>query len=110
MTGTMIGILIVVLSTVFDSCGEISMKKSRLDRARQVLWIATGVALFMVQIALYSLALRYLDVGVAFGIGSLSFVMVALLSKLLLGEAVTPIRWLGVCLIVTGIVLIGGDA
>lgn len=110
MTGTMLGIVFVVLSTVFDGCGEISLKRSRLDRARQVFWIATGVALFAVQMVLYSLALRTLGVGAAFGIGSLSFVLVTLLSKLLLGEAVTPIRWLGVCLIVTGTMLIGGGA
>ena len=110
MSASMIGLLLVVLSTVFDSLGEVSLKKSRLDRARQVRWIATGLALFTVQMALYSLALRYLNVGAAFGIASLSFALVALLSKVLLGEAVTPIRWLGIGLIVTGTILIGGDA
>jgi drug/metabolite transporter (DMT)-like permease len=95
---------------VFDSFGEVSLKKSRLDRTRQAYWIGAGVAFFIVQMGLYSVALRYLGVGAAFGIASLSFVMVALLSKFVLREAVTPIRWLGICLIVTGIVLIGGDA
>jgi multidrug transporter EmrE-like cation transporter len=110
MSATVIGILLVVLSTVFDSFGEVSLKKSRLDRARQAHWIGAAVAFFIVQMGLYSVALRYLGVGAAFGIASLSFVMVALLSKFVLREAVTPIRWLGVCLIVTGTILIGGDA
>ena len=110
MTGSMVGIFLVVLSTVFDSFGEVLLKKSRLDRVRQVMWIAGGLGMFGVQLVLYSLALRYLDVGAAFGIASLSFAIVALLSKLLLQEAVTPIRWFGVVLIVAGTVLIGGDA
>src|SRR5262249_8856147 len=110
MSGTMIGILLVVLSTTFDSLGEILLKKSRLEIPRQILWVASGIALFTVQMVLYTVALRFLDIGVAFGISSLSFVFVVFLSGYLLREVVTPIRWVGACLIVAGTLLIGANA
>lgn len=110
MTVTTLGIMLVVLSTLIEGVGEILLKKSQLDRARQVSWVLAGVVVFVVQMAVYTAALKFLDLGVAFALTSLSFVAVALLSKLLLGEAVTPIRWLGVALIVFGTVLIGAYA
>ena len=65
-------------------------------------WIGFGVAAYVLEILLYTCALRFLDVSVAFPLGSLCFVGVALLSKFLLGEAVSPARWLGVGCILAG--------
>ena len=107
MTQTMVGILLVVLSSLIEGIGEIFFKKSRLQRRRKSYWVLLGISVFVVQIAIYTAALRFLDVGAAFSIATLSFVYVALLSKLLLHEDVTPIKWLGVGLIVAGSILIG---
>lgn len=110
MTETAIGILLVVVSALIEGVGEIFLKKSRLQRRRQVLWITLGVSVFIVQMSIYTAALKFLDVGKAFALASLSFVSVALLSKWLLREAVTPIKWLGIALIVLGTSLIGAYA
>ena len=107
MTHTALGIALVVLSSFIEGVGEIFLKKSRLELQRQVFWIASGVSVFVVQMSVYTAALKFLDVGAAFAIASLSFVFVALLSKYLLGEAVTPVKWLGIALIVAGTSLIG---
>jgi multidrug transporter EmrE-like cation transporter len=69
-------------------------------------WVAAGVLLYGLEILLYTLALRRLEVSVAFPVGSLCFVGVAILSRLLLGEEVGTVRWTGVCCIVGGAVLI----
>ncbi len=70
------------------------------DAAR--VWIVLGVLAYGLEILLYTFALRHLDVSVAFPLGSLCFVGVALLSRLLLGEAVGRVRWLGIGLILAG--------
>jgi drug/metabolite transporter (DMT)-like permease len=57
------------------------------------------------EIFLYTLALHRLDVSVAFPMGSLCFVGVALLSKIFLGESVGTLRWLGVLGILCGTAL-----
>ena len=110
MTHTAIGILLVVMSSLIEGLGEIFLKKSRLQRRRQIFWVALGVAVFTVQISIYTAALRFLAVGAAFAIASLSFAFVALLSKWLLREEVTPIKWLGIALIMAGTSLIGAFA
>ena len=107
MTHAAIGIVLVVLSSLIEGIGEIFLKKSRLQRQRQIFWVGLGVSVFIVQMSVYTAALKFLDVGAAFAIASLSFVFVALLSKLLLRETVTPVKWLGIALIVAGTSLIG---
>jgi uncharacterized membrane protein len=58
------------------------------------------------EILLYTFALHLLDVSMAFPLGSLCFVGVALLSKMVLGETVGLIRWLGVGCILAGTVFV----
>jgi len=110
MTQASIGIVLVVLSSLIEGIGEVFFKKSRLQRQRQFFWVLLGVSVFVVQMTVYTAALKFLAVGAAFSIASLSFVFVALLSKFLLGEKVTPIKWLGIALIVAGTSLIGAYA
>ena len=65
-------------------------------------WIMLGVGSYCLEVFLYTLALHRLDVSVAFPLGSLCFVGVALLSRVFLGEAVGRTRFAGVALIILG--------
>jgi undecaprenyl phosphate-alpha-L-ara4N flippase subunit ArnE len=69
-------------------------------------WVILGLIAYGLEILLYTFALHLLDVSVAFPLGSLCFVGVALLSKMVLGEAVGRIRWLGVGCILVGTVFV----
>jgi multidrug transporter EmrE-like cation transporter len=104
------GVLLVVVSTMVEAFGQIFLKQSSLDSKRRLRWILLGVLVLMVEIVLYSGALRFLAVSTAFPITSLSFVMVTLLSRWLLGEEVAPLRWVGVGLILVGTSLIVAEA
>jgi len=110
MSPTALGVLLVVVSTMVEGFGQTFLKKSALDAARRNHWIVLGVAVLIVEVLLYSGALRFLAVSTAFPITSLSFVMVTLLSHWLLGERVTPLRWAGVGLILIGTSLIVAQA
>jgi DME family drug/metabolite transporter len=110
MSPTAFGVLLVVVSTMVEGFGQTFLKKSALDVSRRRYWIMLGVGVLIVEVVLYSGALRYLSVSTAFPITSLSFVMVTLLSKWLLGERVMPLRWLGVALILIGTSLIVAHA
>jgi len=46
--------------------------------------------------------LLFLDVGAAYAISSLNLISVTFMSRYLLREKVTRMRWLGVCLIFIG--------
>jgi len=110
MSPTAFGVLLVVVSTMVEGFGQTMLKQSSLDAARRLRWILLGVVILMVEIVLYSGALRFLAVSTAFPITSLSFVMVTLLSRWLLGEQVAPLRWVGVGLILVGTSLIVAQA
>ena len=106
MSGTALGVLLVVLSTLVEGFGQAFLKKSALDTARRHTWILLGVAVLIVEVLLYSGGLRFLAVSAAFPITSLSFVVVTLISRWLLGERVTQLRWIGIGLILIGTSLI----
>jgi drug/metabolite transporter (DMT)-like permease len=110
MTGTALGVLLVVVSTMVEGFGQVFLKKSALDISRRRYWILLGVAVLIVEVVLYSGALHFLPVSTAFPLTSLSFVMVTVLSRWLLGEMVAPKRWLGVGLILIGTTLIVAHA
>ena len=125
MTPRSIGILTLILAMAVESFAQMGLKigagggpgilsspyRERALRwpvtASARTWMAGGVSAYAVEIFLYTLALHLLDVSTAFPMGSLCFVGVALLSKVFLGEAVGPVRWLGVCCILAGTVFLG---
>jgi multidrug transporter EmrE-like cation transporter len=72
---------------------------------RPLTWKALGVLLYGLEIFLWTSVLHLLPVSVAFPMGSLCFVGVAILSKIFLGEQVGRVRWSGVLCIILGTVL-----
>jgi undecaprenyl phosphate-alpha-L-ara4N flippase subunit ArnE len=73
--------------------------------ARARTWTALGVVLYGLEVFLWTSVLHMLDVSVAFPMGSLCFVGVAVLSRLFLGETVGAVRWSGVICIILGTAL-----
>jgi drug/metabolite transporter (DMT)-like permease len=106
VTLTALGILLAVASTMVEGFGQVALKKSALDVMRRHIWIALGICVLSIEVMLYSGALRLLAVSTAFPLTSISFVMVTILSRWLLGEVIAPRRWLGVCLILVGTAIV----
>ena len=120
MTAAFTGVVVVVAATAVESVAQVCLKIGASSRPAAVAgqpggwqrrlpppaWVGCGVAAYVVEIALYTTALHFLDVSVAFPLGSLCFVGVTVLSRLLLGESVNRIRWLGIGLIIAGSVLL----
>ena len=67
----------------------------------QYLWLAMAgmVASFII----WPAVLAALDLSVAFPLGSMSFVLIPLLSIAFLGEEISALRWLGILVITVGI-------
>ncbi len=106
MTGTTIGILLVIVCAILEGLGQVFLKKSVLTRVRWFLWISAGIAVLALQSLVYTEALKFLDVSVAFTIGSLNLIAITLLSQWILREHVTRTRWIGVALIFAGAALV----
>ena len=71
---------------------------------RQVVW--AGLIAYALSSALWLVVLSRVELSVAYPLGSLSYVIVVFVS-LALGEVVSPLRWLGVALIMLGVWAIG---
>jgi multidrug transporter EmrE-like cation transporter len=114
-----IGMVCVLASSIIEAIGQLAFKRAANGSGssgvltglhtiiRSPWWIGFGVFCFLAEGTLFSVALRLLDVSVAFPAGSLTFVAIVLLARLWLGEAVGPRRWAGVTLIVMGTALLG---
>jgi drug/metabolite transporter (DMT)-like permease len=110
MTAATIGVLLVILCGVIEGVAQVFFKKSALAPDSRRLWIGGGVLLFIVQALIYTGALQFVEVSTAFPIGSIAFVVVAILSQRFLREPVTAPRWIGIGLIFVGVTLLAVHA
>jgi uncharacterized membrane protein len=70
-------------------------------------YVWLGVASLLTFFVAYMLVLTWADYSYVQPASSFSYAMVALLSYLLLGEAVSPMRWFGVAVICLGVLVVG---
>jgi drug/metabolite transporter (DMT)-like permease len=76
----------------------------------RVLWsgyIWLGIASLLTFFVAYMLILSWADYSYVQPSTSLSYATVALLSHFVLGELISPLRWLGVFVICTGVFIVG---
>jgi len=106
MTGTTIGIMLVVFCAFLEGLGQVLLKKSVLTKVRWFMWISAGVIVLALQALIYTEALKLLDVSVAFTILSLNLIAITVLSRWILREQVTRTRWIGIGLIFVGVALV----
>ncbi len=116
------GLVWVWLAMLVEAAGQIFFKRGAdtshqgthptalLRNAWRNGWIVAGIGCFGSEAILWTLALRKLPVSVAFPAGSVCFVFVALLSRMVLRERVGLERWIGITCILLGVALIGASA
>lgn len=120
MTLRLCGLLLVALSSLIEAVAQVAFKRAAQQTGeagglltglhavrRAPGWIGMGLACFVAEGLLFTVALRLMDVSIAFPAGSLTFVGVVVLSRVWLREGVGPRRWAGVGLIVGGTILLG---
>ncbi len=69
-------------------------------------WVALGVVLLISWFLTYTTALSWADLSYVVPTTSIGYVITALLSRLLLNEALSPARWAGTVLIAAGVILV----
>ena len=69
-------------------------------------WVLLSLGLAVLAALSWIAALSRLSLGAAYPFMSLSFVLVALLSALVLGESISVMRWAGIGVVVGGLILV----
>jgi drug/metabolite transporter (DMT)-like permease len=117
----MIGLLYVLTSIILESVGQISLKhaaeRNSVGRnvARMLLaaardkWLVAGIGCFILEFISWTLALQRLDVSLAFQLSSLTFIAVAVSSRIWLTEQIAGYRWIGLICIFLGNILVGAS-
>jgi len=117
-------LLILIVSVAFAFGGQLMLKAamneigrigaqelgspgSTLARAAREPKLWTGLVLFGVSALFWLVVLSRVPLSVAYPSVGMSYVFVVLFSRLWLHEQVPPLRWVGACVVVVGIVIIG---
>ncbi len=104
-------ILLVILSSVFTSIGQIFLKVGvqSITSISSIInfHLITGLFLFGIALLLLLQAYKNGELSVLYPIIALEYIWVVLLSNFLLGEAINNFKILGVVAIMIGVTLIG---
>lgn len=109
---SVLSFVMVILSTLFGAVGALFLKhgSKRLSFSisnQMKNWeLVLGVFLFVVGMAFFVVALRVENLAIIYPITSLSYVWIAFLSKKYLNEEINKYKWIGILLIVVGVVLV----
>lgn len=109
------GFLFIAGCLVLTVCGQLLVKKGTLVvsvdagiwAVASSWWVVGGLACAGFAALSWILALRRLDLAYAYPFMSLSFPMVAVLANFFLGEEISMRRWIGLGVVVLGLVIAG---
>jgi uncharacterized membrane protein len=113
MTGTpVISIVLVLTAAMIGSMGAVFLKLGAEHlrygwRNALNVKLAAGVALFLGSSVFYLLGIRRGELSVLFPMVSISYVLGAFWSKVFFGEQLTKAKFLGLALIMIGVVFVG---
>ncbi len=106
---TLTGFIVVAICIVLETIEQLSFRMAGRRRGMRYFYYAVpGAAVHLLGLAIWFLALKLVPLSVAMPFMAVAYVTVAFASKALFREAITPRRWLGIALVVIGVVLIGG--
>ncbi|WP_368544153.1 4-amino-4-deoxy-L-arabinose-phosphoundecaprenol flippase subunit ArnE [Enterobacter soli] len=105
----------LILASLLSCAGQLCQKqatrpaKSGRRGAHIALWLGLALMALGLGMLVWLVVLQRLPVGIAYPMLSLNFVWVTLAAKTLWREKVAANHWLGVGLIMVGIILLGGS-
>lgn len=122
ISGGSIGL--ILLSVAFAATGQVTLKVgmnkvgvisigsfdqilNALGKVATTPLVSLGLLFYVLAASLWLVVLSRVPLSLAYPMVAVGYVFVVLLSWALLGETVPPLRWLGLAVICTGVILIG---
>ena len=112
MTTSLLAIVLVVAGTLISAISPVWLKKASskkfdLKSVFTNYYLFGAVALYIIGLIVFIIALRIGDLSVLYPLASLSYVWANILSAKLLGERMNFQKWMAVALIICGAFFIG---
>jgi multidrug transporter EmrE-like cation transporter len=92
------------------SGGQLALNGDSLKQIASQIWVWAGLAIFAVSAVLWLFALSRANLSFAYPFAALGYVIIVVASIVFLDEHVQPLTWVGVALIIGGILLIAQGA
>lgn len=101
--------VLLVISTLLGAFGQLSFKAgvSESSTYELVAFVLLGFILYGISTVIYFYILSRTSLGWAYSFSGLSYLFTVVFAAVLLGEAISPLRWAGVIVIVAGVAMIG---
>ncbi|MBU1199348.1 MAG: EamA family transporter [Nanoarchaeota archaeon] len=116
MKKSYLAIIIIIICTIFTSLGQLFLKfgANKLELAFVPIItnipLIIGCALYGIGAIIMVFALKHGDLSLIYPFLSLSFIWVALLSLIFLGEHLVFMQWLGIIIIILGVIFVARGA
>ena len=108
-------ILLIVFASLLSCAGQLCQKQAAhhgllKGKWHLLFWLGLSVLLLGCAMLVWLRILQQVPVGVAYPMLSLNFIFIALAARWLWKEPVSVRHWLGICLIVAGVAVMGAWA
>jgi drug/metabolite transporter (DMT)-like permease len=94
------------MNQVTAASGTATLKLDSLKSMASNAFVVGGLVIFGLSAVIWLMVLSRASLSFAYPFASLSYLVIVLADRFVLGERVPPLRWAGVFLIMTGIVLV----
>jgi multidrug transporter EmrE-like cation transporter len=112
-------LLLILFVAVCDTAGEVLVKVGASETANipktfewlgftglLSVWVWAGIVCMITSLTSWMLVLKSVPLNIAFPLSNVVHVLVPLSSWWFLGETISPLRWGGIALVVTGLVVL----
>lgn len=110
---------LIILNDLLDSVAQLAMKKGLaetgigaitfqnifqfgiLSLSSWLIW--AGILIYIISFILWLVIIYRIDLSIAMPVGSAAYVFIPIMAIIFLHEHVSPVRWLGIALVILGI-------
>ncbi|MFA6320642.1 MAG: EamA family transporter [Candidatus Omnitrophota bacterium] len=110
---------LIILNDLLDSLAQLAMKKGLADtgitsitfhnvfefglQSLSSWFVWAGILIYVISFILWLVIIYRIDLSIAMPVGSAAYVFIPIMAIMFLHEHVSPIRWLGIALVILGI-------
>jgi drug/metabolite transporter (DMT)-like permease len=98
--------LCILVQVSATASGDLLVAHGMRQRPIALRWVITGTVLLAGGFGIFAFLLQKLPLSVMAPAGAGSYLLVTLLSRLVLREQVSPLRWMGSLILATGVMLV----
>ncbi|WP_299999894.1 4-amino-4-deoxy-L-arabinose-phosphoundecaprenol flippase subunit ArnE [uncultured Cedecea sp.] len=101
--------LMIILASLLSCAGQLCQKQAAQGNGRRhlVVWLGLSVLMLGLGMLVWLWVLQHVEVSIAYPMLSLNFIFITLAAHWIWKERISLHHWLGLALVMSGIVLLG---